>query len=233
MKNKKAKSKKKVEWEGFDDCDICNAMKTGEADSFEGLMKAFNSQEMKNSQMTMRVQNKNDLYYDAMDALGVGDFESAEKLLLKAKEMDNDYVQTYVGLVSAYARNKDKKKREECIKIGYEKTLKIFPKWPRKLEWGVLENRAYLRAINFMGAMHWDNGNYEGAEELFRLLLRLNPNDNEGVRYEISAMLAGYTGPELNKMFEDGNRKQSWDKLERLVNIQNKKFKFWKEPKYY
>ncbi len=45
----------------------------------------------------------------------MGDFELAEKLLLEAKEMDNGYVQTYVVLVSAYARNKDKKKREECI----------------------------------------------------------------------------------------------------------------------
>ncbi len=231
MKNRKAKSKKKVEWEGFDDCAICQAMKTGEADSFDGLMKAFDEQNFKNGHMAMRVQNKDDLYYDAMDMLGVKDFSKAEELLLKAKEMDPDYVQTYVGLVSAYAREKDKIKREECIKIGYEKTLKLFPKWPKRMEWGFLENRAYLRAIGYMADLHWDNGDYEKAEELFRLVLKLNPGDNQGIRYEISAMLAGFSGPDLNKMFEEGERKQDWGRLERLVNIQNNKYKFWKEPR--
>ena len=36
------KKNKKDEWEGdCDDCAICRAMKNGEADSMEGLMKAF------------------------------------------------------------------------------------------------------------------------------------------------------------------------------------------------
>jgi tetratricopeptide (TPR) repeat protein len=232
MKNKKAKSKKKVEWEGFDDCAICQAMKTGQAGTYDGLMKAFDEQNFKNGHMALRVQNKNDLYYDAMDLVNASDFSKAEELLLKAKEMDPDYVQTYVGFVSAYSREKDKAKREKCIKIGYEKTLKLFPKWPRRLEWGFLENRAYLRAIGYMADLYWDHGDYDKAEELFRLVLKLNPEDNQGVRYEIAAMLAGLNGPDLNKMFDEGDRKQDWCKLERLVSIQNKKFKFWKEPRW-
>jgi phenylalanyl-tRNA synthetase beta chain len=31
---------------------------------------------------------------------------------------------------------------------------------------------------------------------------------------------------------DEGDRKQDWCKLERLVSIQNKKFKFWKEPRW-
>lgn len=231
MKKIKKNSKKKDEWEGFDYCKICQAMKNGKANTKAGLLKAFAEQNLKNSHMTMRVQNKNDLYYDAMDFLNVGEFSKAEELLLKAKDMDPDHIQTYVGLVSAYARDKDKEKREENIKIAYEKTLKAFPSWPRRMEWGVLENRAPLRAIGYMADMHWDNGEYDEAEKLFRLVLRLNPNDNQGIRYEISAMLAGLTGPELNKMFDEGNKKQDWSRLERMVTIQNKKYKFWKEPK--
>jgi len=41
---KKGKNKKD-EWEGFDDCAICQAMKNGEANSFEGLKKAFQEAE--------------------------------------------------------------------------------------------------------------------------------------------------------------------------------------------
>ncbi len=45
MKNKKEKKNKKDEWEGFDDCAICQAMKNGIANTAEGLMKAFQEAE--------------------------------------------------------------------------------------------------------------------------------------------------------------------------------------------
>ncbi|OGI94800.1 hypothetical protein A3A03_01510 [Candidatus Nomurabacteria bacterium RIFCSPLOWO2_01_FULL_40_18] len=41
---KKTKTKKD-EWEGFDDCAICQAMKNGKADNMEDLMKAFQEAE--------------------------------------------------------------------------------------------------------------------------------------------------------------------------------------------
>jgi tetratricopeptide (TPR) repeat protein len=231
--NKKSKKnlKKKEEWESFDDCAICQAMKSGATNTKNDLEKAFDEQDFKSSVMTMRVQNKNDLYYDAMELLNVDDFESAKKLLLKAKDMDLEYVQTYVGLVSAHAQRVDKDKREEYIKIGFEKVKKIFPSWPKQMEWGMLENRAYMRAIQYMADMYWDNNELDNAEELFRLLLRLNPNDNQGVRYEIAGMFAGINGPKLNKMFDEGNKKQNWSKLEKMVKEQNKIHKFWKEPR--
>ena len=107
----------------------------------------------------------------------------------------------------------------------------MFQVWPKRLEWGLMEHRAPLRAIQYMADLFWDNSDYKKAEELFRLLLDLNPNDNQGVRYEISAMFAGITGESLNQMFDEGNGGQNWDKLERLVDIQNKKYKFWRKPK--
>lgn len=181
----------------------------------------------------MRVQNKDDLYYEAMDALDTSDYESAEKMLLKAKDIDPDYVQTYIGLVSVYSKPKDKNKAIENMNIAYEKTLKQFPKWPKKMEWGFIENRAYLRAIQYRADTYWDEFDYKNAEKLFRLLLKLNPNDNQGVRYEIAAMFAGIDGRELNKMFDRCNEKQNWDKIEKLVDTQNTFHKFWKKPSGY
>jgi len=233
-KDKISKANSETEWDGFGDCPICQAMKNGQADSHEGLMKAFKdagaqSFEEPNFHMTMKTQDKNDLYYDAMDAVNAGDYKSAEKLLLKAKEMDRDYVQTYVGFTAVYSRPKDKKKLHENIKLGYEKVLKKFPKWPKRLEWGDMDNRAYLRAIQYMGDFYLDNGEKDKAEELYRLVLKLNPNDNQGVRYILAGMYAGISGDEVNDMFDEGNKKQNWDKLEELVFEQNKKHKFWKE----
>ena len=176
--------------------------------------------------------NIDDLYYNAMDICSIGKAgaKKALQLLNRALEMDKDYVQTYIGFVCAYRAAGDKKKMNEAIKTAYEKTLKMFPKWPRRMEWGILENRAPLRAIQYMADQYWDNGEIDKAAELFRLLLRLNPNDNQGARYEIAALYAGLTGDDVNRMTDEGNKKQDWSAMENLVKEQNTKHKFWNEP---
>ena len=180
----------------------------------------------------MKKQDEN--YYDAMELLGFGEdgAEEALELLKEALKLDEDYVQTYIGLIATYGNLGNEKKYEEAVKMAYEKTLKKFPKLPKRMEWGVLENRAYMRAIQSMAEWHWDNGENEKAIELFRLLLKLNPNDNQGVRYEIAGLYAGISGDEINDMSDEGNANQNWDELENLVDEQNKKHKFWKAPKY-
>ena len=47
MKKENNKNKKD-EWEDCDDCAICRAMKNGEANDMEGLMKAFQEAEKDN-----------------------------------------------------------------------------------------------------------------------------------------------------------------------------------------
>lgn len=174
------------------------------------------------------------LYYDAMELLDNGrdGAKDAEILLLKALEIDPYSAQTYVGLVCAYGFLKNKKKVAECIKNAYDKTLKKFPTWPEEMLWGDMDNRAYMRAMQYRADLYADDGEKEKAIELYRLLLRLNPNDNQGVRYTLSGVYAGISGEEINRMFDEGNAKQNWDKLESLVKKQNAKHKFWQESEY-
>jgi len=172
------------------------------------------------------MDKKDELYYDAMDFISMGENNKAIDLLQEALIMDKDYVQTYVGLVAAYDNAGDDKKRIKATEIGFEKTKKKFTKWPKEMHWGNMDNRAYLRAIQYMGELYWDSGNLEGAIEIFRLLLKLNPGDNQGIRYEIVALYAGLSGEDVDKMFEDGNKTQNWDELEILVETQNKKHNF-------
>lgn len=189
---------------------------------------------MKNLYFKRNEANVNDLYYDAMELLsGNGDdAKRAEKLLMKALKLEDHNVQTHIGFVHVYGSLKNKKKAEEHINEAYNETLKRFPKWPPRMEWGDMDNRAYMRAIQYMADLFADQGEKEKAIELYRLLLKLNPSDNQGVRYTLSGVYAGISGEEINAMFDEGNEKQNWDKLENLVKIQNTKHKFWKEPKY-
>jgi tetratricopeptide (TPR) repeat protein len=55
--------------------------------------------------------------------------------------------------------------------------------------WGVLETRPYMRARQGLANCLWDAGRREEAAAHYREMLRLNPNDNQGVRYSLATLL--------------------------------------------
>jgi tetratricopeptide (TPR) repeat protein len=55
--------------------------------------------------------------------------------------------------------------------------------------WGVLETRPYMRARQGLAQCLWEAGRREEAAEHYREMLRLNPNDNQGVRYSLATLL--------------------------------------------
>lgn len=55
--------------------------------------------------------------------------------------------------------------------------------------WGILETRPYMRARAGLARCLWESGKREAALEQHRDLLRLNPNDNQGIRYVLVACL--------------------------------------------
>lgn len=175
---------------------------------------------------------KEDYYYDAMDLLNEGNYARAIKLLERAIKIDPHYVEAYVGMFVVYRNRKDKRKYREYVDKAFEETRRKFPKWPKELEWGFIDNRQYLRAICEKACLYWDDDENGKAEELFRLLLKLNPNDNQGIRYLIAGIFKGLKGDDINRMFAEGNQNQNWDNLEKLVEEENKKHNFWQEPEY-
>lgn len=227
-------------WEGDDDCEMCTLMDKPHTvgDFTEAVAKQKKKTDEKSAEPSALaalvddpwLDQKDDLYYEAMELVSGGDYSNAQKLLLRALAIDPEYVQTYVGLVSVYGNSHQKKKFEESVKSAFEKTRNIFKKWPKKMAWGVLENRAFMRAIQYRAELYTDDGEQEQAIVLYRLLLSMNPADNQGVRYVLAGVYAGLDGKEINKMTDEGNENQSWDKLENLVEVQNTKHKFWKRP---
>jgi len=55
--------------------------------------------------------------------------------------------------------------------------------------WGFHETRPYMRACHGLAAALTDAGRTRDAIEQYREMLRLNPNDNQGVRYELVPLL--------------------------------------------
>jgi tetratricopeptide (TPR) repeat protein len=48
--------------------------------------------------------------------------------------------------------------------------------------WGILETRPYMRARAGLAECLWATGKHEEATEHYKEMLRLNPNDNQGIR---------------------------------------------------
>ena len=55
--------------------------------------------------------------------------------------------------------------------------------------WGVVETRPYMRAKAGLAQCLWTMGRQEEAINHYQELLKLNPNDNQGIRYPLAATL--------------------------------------------
>ena len=174
-------------------------------------------------------EHKNDkweLYYDAMQFLDDEELYNAEEFLERALELDKDFVNAYVGLTEVYKRYDDEKE-EEYAEIAWQKTLKeIAHRAPNKLIWGVTDDRQYLRAICNKAAVLHKKGNKAAAEKIYRMLLKMNPGDNQGARYLLAALFRGLMPDDVDRLTDEGNRKQNWSKLENIVREENAKHDF-------
>lgn len=73
--------------------------------------------------------------------------------------------------------------------------------------WGLLETRPYMRARSGLAMTLWSLGRREEAADHLRDMLRLNPGDNQGLRYTLAAWLVNLDRDEelakLLKQFDE------------------------------
>jgi len=83
--------------------------------------------------------------------------------------------------------------------------------------WSILETRPYMRARRGLAQALWDKGLRDDAVAHFRDMLRLNPNDNQGIRYLlIDCLLTLGCDDEaaalIKRYDEDGAAAWSWSR---------------------
>ena len=117
------------------------------------------------------------------------------------------------------------------VKIAVELSKKeLGGEWPKDLEWAVSKNRPYMMAIQGLGLTNWRQNNIEDAKELFKLLLDMNPNDNQGIRYCMAALYRGLTWEEFGKIEDHCAKKGEYNEVDILLKEQNELYSFWKSP---
>ena len=55
--------------------------------------------------------------------------------------------------------------------------------------WSILETRPYMRALLGLADCYWEKREFELTIEIYREMLKLNPSDNQGVRYALGYLL--------------------------------------------
>jgi tetratricopeptide (TPR) repeat protein len=127
------------------------------------------------------LQAAQEIIYDAWDAPTRARCVALAK---KALEISPDCADAYVLLAEESARSLDE--AMELYRKGVEAGERALGKKTFKEDvgyfWGILKTRPYMRARAGLAMCLWEAGETEEAVKHYWGMLRLNPNDNQGIR---------------------------------------------------
>ena len=110
-------------------------------------------------------------------------------------DKDPDFYDTYLYLADELrevGENDEADELEsEAFARAHARIADTDGNWPASIEWGFHENRHILRALVRQADNLWQKNKTEEALQLYKKLLRVNLNDNLGVRYAITGIRAG------------------------------------------
>ena len=112
-----------------------------------------------------------------------------QNLIDQALAEDQNHIEASI-LVAESTRAVDR--RLELFRNAKQAAAKALGSDMEKLAgqfWGFHETWPFMRACHGMAVAFADAGQLSDAIEQYREMLRLNPNDNQGVRYEIVLLL--------------------------------------------
>lgn len=159
-----------------------------------------------------------DIIFQAMETNG----RRQMQLIKKALETDPDCVDAYVLLAErAHELSDAAEYYLKGVQAG-ERALgkKVFKEDVGHF-WGIIQTRPYMRAKFGLAQTLEDMGKLEKAIEHYKELLRLNPNDNQGVRHTLAPCLIR-TGKyqqadELLEQYSDDKYMALWNYLKAFI----------------
>ncbi len=183
-------------------------------------------------QFDKKEKNKEYYFEEAINYLEKNEEEKAIISLNSALSLDNKYIEALNELGLIYFDKNLKISKEYYEKAVELSKAELGGKWPDELRWAISENRPYLRAVQGLSLVFWRNDELVRAKELFSLLLKINPNDNQGIRYCMAATYNGLNWEQFGKIEDACTRKRDYTELDNLLEKQNKTFNFWKVSNY-
>jgi tetratricopeptide (TPR) repeat protein len=145
--------------------------------SFEGML----SDMFEDVEEQTRLKKAQNIIYDAWE---VNDQKGRVALARKALEISPDCADAYSLLAEEAASS-----LPEALDL-YQQALEAGERALGKEAfeedvghfWGILDTRPYMRARAGLAGCFWEAGKHEEAINHYKDMLRLNPNDNQGIR---------------------------------------------------
>jgi tetratricopeptide (TPR) repeat protein len=166
------------------------------------------------------LEQAQELAYDAMDATGRMKIKLARRALATSQDCADAYM--ILGEASALPQEAhdwyQRAVEAGARAIGTDRFVELQGEF-----WGHLETRPYMRArLALAGTLH-ELGQHEQALDHYRDLIRLNQNDNQGVRYLLlAALLEQGHGDEADRLLGeyDGDIQAMWPYARALRTFQ-------------
>jgi tetratricopeptide (TPR) repeat protein len=153
------------------------------------------------------LEEAQDLMYEAWEAKGKRRLELARKAL----KISPDCADCYVLLAEEGTRSLEEARDlyEQGVKAGERAVGPEAFKENAGHFWGIMETRPYMRARAGLAQVLWLLGERRPAIEHLQDMLRLNPDDNQGLRFVLMGWLLGVgddraLGELLHRYHDDG-----------------------------
>lgn len=148
------------------------------------------------------IEEAQDLMYEAWEAHGA----DRVALACRALEISPDCADAYVLLAEETATSLAEAR--DLYAQGVAAAERALGERPFKKDaghfWGLISTRPYMRARAGLAQCLWEMGEREAAVDHFQDMLRLNPNDNQGLRFLLSNWLLGLGRDDnLGRLLED------------------------------
>ncbi len=124
-----------------------------------------------------------DAFHAGMEHWWAGDRRRAVRSFRHALELDPQHADAHnhLGIVSLEARKL--KAAERHFRAAIDGGQRHLERDGAEVHWGFIENRPYLRGLANLALVLAEQRNWAEALAIHKQMLRLNPNDNQGIRY--------------------------------------------------
>ena len=152
------------------------------------------------------------------------------KLIKSLKELiqeDPYYFESYIFLAEILENEGNFKEAERILLEAYEKAMELLRskdgKLPERLEWKHPTNRHIIKLLVETGITLWEVGELDKALEILKMVYKMNPSDEPGVRFYILGILENMDFEEFESVFtKEGDYDR--DSLERWFEQRKEKF---------
>eukprot|EP00980_Cylindrotheca_fusiformis_P021399 scaffold8259_cov143-Cylindrotheca_fusiformis.AAC.17 len=153
--------------------------------------------------------------YDAWEAATVRQKFSLLRKALRIFPFSVDALNAWASIYAHKLHPPELEKAEKTYELALASSRLLWPDLEQQptIEWGHVEHRPFLRAYHGLAVVQSDLGKTSDAIEKYQYLLKVNPNDNQGVRNLLfSALLENgeyKLAEEIAEKHEEGRKSQS------------------------